>query len=363
MGWRCDDTVGLSAFGCRLIEHCNAERIIVDLAHCNANAFATAVAHSRAPVIVSHTAAFARPPSRRNTTDEQLRLVANSGGCVGVIFARQYLGESSLNLAQAQEIRDALVELRKVGKKTFVYADSYDTTGYMLASGATNVCIMPGGEIMIPGVGIETMFYKGILDKAGVKADYVQIGEYKGAEEPYTRNEPSPELRGEMNRVVESLYAAGRCPRLHVNATCEGVVCPDHIREQWRERLIIDLDASYPLDLTFAEEGIGADLSFGGHVTRCTFPWKAIYVVADRASGKGIVLDQNMPESVRRSRTPPTTGPITGIARDTPAMMPSSSAPLIPINNIAAVTTTHAIAQSSNWPMTYRRKILSIPVA
>lgn len=113
-----------------------------------------------------------------------------------------------------------------------------------------------------------------------------------------------------VQSVVESLYAAGRCPRLHVNATCEGVVCPDHIRDQWRERLIIDLDATYPLDLTFAEEGIGADLSFGGHVTRCTFPWKAIYVVADRASGKGIVIDQNMPESVRRSRTPPTTGPL-----------------------------------------------------
>jgi stringent starvation protein B len=113
-----------------------------------------------------------------------------------------------------------------------------------------------------------------------------------------------------VQSVVESLYAAGRCPRLHVNATCEGVVCPDHIRDQWRERLIIDLDASYPLDLTFAEEGIGADLSFGGVVTRCTFPWKAIYVVADRASGKGIVIDQNMPESVRRSRTPPTTGPL-----------------------------------------------------
>jgi protease-4 len=116
------------------------------------------------------------------------------------------IGDSSLNLAQAQEVRDALVELRKAGKKTFVYADSYDTTSYMLACGATNVCMMPGGDIMIPGVGIETMFYKGIMDKAGVKADYVQIGEYKGAEEPYTRNEPSPELRGELNHVVEALY-------------------------------------------------------------------------------------------------------------------------------------------------------------
>jgi stringent starvation protein B len=113
-----------------------------------------------------------------------------------------------------------------------------------------------------------------------------------------------------VQSVVESLYAAGRCPRLHVNATCEGVVCPEFIREQWQERLIIDLDASYPLDLIFAEDGIGADLSFGGYVTRCTFPWKAIYVVADRATGRGIVLDQNMPESVRRSRAAPTTGPL-----------------------------------------------------
>lgn len=113
-----------------------------------------------------------------------------------------------------------------------------------------------------------------------------------------------------VQSVVESLYAAGRCPRLHVNAACEGVVCPDFIREQWQERLIIDLDSSYPLDLTFAEDGLGADLSFGGYVTRCTFPWKAVYVVADRATGRGIVLDQNMPESVRRSRQQPTTGPL-----------------------------------------------------
>lgn len=138
-----------------------------------------------------------------------------------------------------------------------------------------------------------------------------------------------------VQSVVESLYAAGRCPRLHVNALTEGVVCPDFIREQWQERLIIDLDASYPLDLTFDDHGIAADLSFGGYVTRCTFPWKAIYVVADRATGRGIVLEQNMPESVRRSRqaSPPTTGPLNpgklaveeGGAESTPA--PSAKAP------------------------------------
>jgi stringent starvation protein B len=105
-----------------------------------------------------------------------------------------------------------------------------------------------------------------------------------------------------VQSVIESLQAAGRCPRLHVNAMFDGVVCPDFIRDQWRERLIIDLDPSYPLDLAFLEEGLSADLSFGGYVTRCTFPYGAVYVVADRSTGRGIVLDQNMPDSVKRSR-------------------------------------------------------------
>ena len=105
-----------------------------------------------------------------------------------------------------------------------------------------------------------------------------------------------------VQSVIESLYAAGRCPRLHVNALFEGVSCPDFIREQWRERLIIDLDPSYPLDLTFEADGLGADLSFGGYVTRCSFPYGAVYVVADRSTGRGIVLDQNMPDSVKRTR-------------------------------------------------------------
>ncbi len=113
-----------------------------------------------------------------------------------------------------------------------------------------------------------------------------------------------------VQKVVESLYAAGRCPRLHVNALMDGVVCPDEIRARWRERLILDLDATYPLDLSYDEEGLSADLSFGGVVSRCVFPWLAIYVVADRASGRGIVLDEHLPESVRRASQLPTTGPL-----------------------------------------------------
>lgn len=37
----------------------------------------------------------------------------------------------------------------------------------------------------------------------------------------------------------------------------------------------------------------------GGYVTRCTFPWAAIYVVADRGTGRGQVFADNIPDSLR----------------------------------------------------------------
>jgi protease-4 len=116
------------------------------------------------------------------------------------------LGDSGLGLAQAQEIRASLDEIRHKGKRTFVYADSYDTVDYVLACGATDICLMQGGDIMIPGVGVEPTFYKGLFDKLGVKADYVQIGEYKGADESYTRTGASEELKGELKKLTSALY-------------------------------------------------------------------------------------------------------------------------------------------------------------
>ena len=116
------------------------------------------------------------------------------------------LGETGINMSQALELRDALAALKAAGKRTFVYADAYDTHSYLVACGATDVCMLQGGEIMMPGVGLETMFAKGLLDKVGVEADYEQIGEYKGADEEYIHTQPSPELRGELDRLVDALY-------------------------------------------------------------------------------------------------------------------------------------------------------------
>ena len=135
---------------------------------------------------------------------ERLRHARNDKSVRAVLIT---LGDPQLNLAQAQEIRNELIEIRRAGKQTFVYADGYDTDSYTLATGATNICLLTGGEMEMPGVGIETTYLKGLFDKLGVKADYVQIGEYKGADEEFTRTDASDEFKGELNKLMDGLYA------------------------------------------------------------------------------------------------------------------------------------------------------------
>lgn len=109
----------------------------------------------------------------------------------------------------------------------------------------------------------------------------------------------SASLMKPIQTAIESLQAKGLCPRLHVDVTHEDAVLPDFVRDKWKERLVIDLDPSYPLDLAFTKVGVEAALSFGGYVTRCTFPWAAIFVVADRGTGRGQVFADNIPDSLR----------------------------------------------------------------
>jgi len=130
---------------------------------------------------------------------------ARDDGSLKAVFLNFRIG-ATVTLAQAMDLQQAVKEIRESGKRVYVYADSFDTGLYLVASAASDICMLEGGELMMPGVGLETMFYKGAMDKVGITPDFVQIGEYKGAEEPYTRTAPSDELRGELNKLVASLF-------------------------------------------------------------------------------------------------------------------------------------------------------------
>ena len=50
------------------------------------------------------------------------------------------------------------------------------------------------------------MFYKGLLAKIGVKADFVHVGEAKGAAEPFTRRSWSEPVKENITALVDDLY-------------------------------------------------------------------------------------------------------------------------------------------------------------
>jgi membrane dipeptidase len=96
-----DELQGLTDWGRELVDTLNGERVIVDLAHLNRRGFLEAAARSRSPVIVSHTGVSGVHRHWRNIDDDQLRAVAGSGGCVGVIFSRRFLGGDDLEIVCA----------------------------------------------------------------------------------------------------------------------------------------------------------------------------------------------------------------------------------------------------------------------
>jgi membrane dipeptidase len=85
------DDGGLTEFGREMIDRMNSAGVLVDLSHANAQTMADTIEHSRMPVIISHTGCDAVHAHERNTSDENLRSLANRGGVVGVCQLRPFL--------------------------------------------------------------------------------------------------------------------------------------------------------------------------------------------------------------------------------------------------------------------------------
>lgn len=77
---------GLTPFGHEVVDRLNARRVMVDLSHSGRQICLDAARASKQPISINHTGCRALTDLPRNKTDEELRLVAEKGGFVGIYF-------------------------------------------------------------------------------------------------------------------------------------------------------------------------------------------------------------------------------------------------------------------------------------
>ena len=114
------------------------------------------------------------------------------------------LGVLECEWAKANEMREAVLDFRRSGKKVYALIDEapdFDL-GYFVATAADRIVLQPLGWLGVNGIGGYVPFLKGFFDKVGVKAQFEHIAEYKTAANMFTEKGLTPADREQ----TESLY-------------------------------------------------------------------------------------------------------------------------------------------------------------
>ena len=104
------------------------------------------------------------------------------------------------------EIRKALEDFKKSGKFIYAYAPFYYHQTYYLASVADSIFMHPQGDVLLNGMTAQIGFFSETMKKLGVEMQVIRSGKYKGAVEPYTRNDLSPENKEQIQVYINDIY-------------------------------------------------------------------------------------------------------------------------------------------------------------
>jgi protease-4 len=116
------------------------------------------------------------------------------------------LGTARVGLARASEIGDMLATLRAKWP-VWCHADEYNNgTLYVAARGCSRIWASAASTVEAIGLASQTLYFHRLLaEQLGLDVDFLQVGKFKGAEEPFTRDGPSPDARQSLESTLADL--------------------------------------------------------------------------------------------------------------------------------------------------------------
>ena len=134
--------------------------------------------------------------------------------------------------ASVQALRDKLVDFKKSGKWIVAYGDQYTQSAYWLCSVADKVIVNPEGMVDWHGLCTETMYFKDLMAKFGVKMQIAKVGKFKSAVEPFfadkmsdaNREQISVYLNGIWGNVVKDVAQSRKLDAKTLNAYADSLV-------------------------------------------------------------------------------------------------------------------------------------------
>ncbi|MBR2299954.1 MAG: signal peptide peptidase SppA [Alphaproteobacteria bacterium] len=122
------------------------------------------------------------------------------------------LNQTSLSLAQIQDVGEALKYFKSKGKKTYLFSNGLGAFGqgtkeYYLATLFDQIWMQPHSDIGMTGIDIEVPFFKNILQKVGVEPEFYTRYEYKTAVASLLNSDFTPTYKEELEKLGGGLFA------------------------------------------------------------------------------------------------------------------------------------------------------------
>ncbi len=151
--------------------------------------------------------AFSRDEVDIYTLTSALKKAAHDDKIKAVLlYGSTALSRSSITLASASELREALKSFKSGGKCVYAYLENPSQFDYYIASVSDEIILNPAGDFTFKGLDATSIYFGNAFKKYGVGVQVVKCGEFKNFADMLTSDKMSEEDRAHMEELLSDIW-------------------------------------------------------------------------------------------------------------------------------------------------------------